>query len=297
MELKSFANPLELKEAVFPFLFRNEAANCLCLGIIETLISRPQTFPEAHLWAVYDQGQIVGAAWLTPPRPFGLTKMPDAAIPLLVAEAARRNDQLDGVIGAPAQAGRFRDLWINRSHQSIKSSMAQRIYQVSEVKLPRDITGLMRRAVADDQRLLEEWMLAFSSDCGLHENAERIRASAIRVIEMKSHFLWEHEGRPLAMAGAGGATPSGIRITWVYTPRELRRLGYASALVATLSHKMLSEGKKFCFLYTDLANPTSNSIYQRIGYREVCDSSFHQFNPLGRDNQAPIKAHSSRACG
>ena len=52
---------------------------------------------------------------------------------------------------------------------------------------------------------------------------------------------------------------------------EFRGRGYASNCVAALTQKMLDQGRKFCFLYTDLSNPTSNKIYQQIGYRPVCD--------------------------
>ena len=77
------------------------------------------------------------------------------------------------------------------------------------------------------------------------------------------------------MASADGKTPRGIRISWVYTPNKFRGRGYASAAVAELSQKMLDEGRDFCFLYTDLANPTSNSIYQKIGYKPVSDSALY----------------------
>jgi predicted GNAT family acetyltransferase len=82
--------------------------------------------------------------------------------------------------------------------------------------------------------------------------------------------LWEHD-EPVSLAGYGGPTPSGIRIGPVYTPPELRGRGYATVLTAELSRLLLQGGRRFCFLFTDLANPTSNSIYQRIGYRPVAD--------------------------
>ena len=72
-------------------------------------------------------------------------------------------------------------------------------------------------------------------------------------------------------------TPRGVRVNMVYTPPELRRRGYASACVAALSQRMLDSGKKFCFLYTDLSNPTSNKIYQEIGYRPVFDVDEYKF--------------------
>jgi hypothetical protein len=82
--------------------------------------------------------------------------------------------------------------------------------------------------------------------------------------------LWE-DGEPVSLAAAGGPTPNGIRIGPVYTPPELRGRGYASALVAELTRVQLEGGRRFCFLFTDLANPTSNRIYQRVGYEPVTD--------------------------
>jgi predicted GNAT family acetyltransferase len=80
------------------------------------------------------------------------------------------------------------------------------------------------------------------------------------------------------MAGFGGKTPSGMRVSWVYTPPEQRGHGYASALVAALTEQLLAAGNRCCFLYTDLANPTSNGIYQRIGYQPVCDAGHYTFS-------------------
>jgi predicted GNAT family acetyltransferase len=91
-------------------------------------------------------------------------------------------------------------------------------------------------------------------------------------------MLWEDEGEPVSFAGWGGRTPNGIRVGPVYTPPELRGRGYATAVTAELSQGLLDGrlfdgGRQFCFLYTDLANPTSNAIYERIGYRRVAESA------------------------
>ena len=83
--------------------------------------------------------------------------------------------------------------------------------------------------------------------------------------------LWEDE-RTVSLAAFGNPTPNGIRIGPVYTPPEHRRHGYASALVAELSARLLAE-RRFCFLFTDLANPTANRIYEQIGYRRVCEAA------------------------
>ncbi|OZU86959.1 GNAT family N-acetyltransferase, partial [Virgibacillus indicus] len=51
-----------------------------------------------------------------------------------------------------------------------------------------------------------------------------------------------------------------------------KKKGYATSTVAHLSQKILDEGFQFCSLYTDSTNPTSNSIYKKIGYYEAGSS-------------------------
>ena len=108
------------------------------------------------------------------------------------------------------------------------------------------------------------WIDAFDRR-GVGQRGGSARAAAL-VDEMFSSssrigYIWE-DGTPVSMCQATGATPHGIRIGAVYTPPELRRRGYASALVAAVSQAELDRGRRWCFLFTDLANPTSNRIYQ-----------------------------------
>lgn len=281
MELRSFDAAPEFKARVFPFLRRNEAQNCLGLGILDTLVNRPEVYPKAYLWAVTDSSShVVGAAWMMPPHPIGLTDMPDHALELLIDAAMDLPDCPRSVVGPKPQADRFRDLWIKRVGAHLKSTMEQRIYQVTDVAMPFTVQGQMRVAGESDRGRLEKWSLGFSTDCGLSNDPDQAKAATDVAIKMKSRYFWIVNDVPVSMAGVSGPTPSGIRVSWVYTPDELRGHGYGSAVVAALSQKMLSEGRKFCFLYTDLANPTSNSIYQKLGYRPVCDSAHHSFRGI-----------------
>jgi hypothetical protein len=95
--------------------------------------------------------------------------------------------------------------------------------------------------------------------------------------DMRGIYLWEDAQR-VSLTGYSGPTRNGIRIGPVYMPPEFRRQGYASALVAGVSQHLLDTGRKFCFLFTDLANPTSNKIYMRIGYEPVCDMDEYNFS-------------------
>jgi predicted GNAT family acetyltransferase len=94
-----------------------------------------------------------------------------------------------------------------------------------------------------------------------------------------SFRLWESDGAVVSMTGTHEAPPIGARIGPVYTPPELRGHGYATALVAAASQEQLDAGRPACYLHTDLANPTSNAIYQRIGYDWVCEAVDLRFEP------------------
>ena len=107
-----------------------------------------------------------------------------------------------------------------------------------------------------------------SDDDGRHDRSVDARLAG----GAEGFSLWEADGRPVSLVCFGGPTPTGIRIGPVYTPPEHRGHGYASALTAEVSAQQLAGGRSFCFLYTDLGNPTSNAIYMRIGYERVCDS-------------------------
>ena len=69
------------------------------------------------------------------------------------------------------------------------------------------------------------------------------------------------------LLGNGGVS----RVQLVFTPPELRGHGFASACVAVVTARELAAGRT-PMLYTDLTNPTSNAIYQRIGYRWVTEA-------------------------
>ena len=139
-----------------------------------------------------------------------------------------------------------------------------------------------RRLLLDDRDLVLRWWISFGEEV-LHEGGpggDQAEAAVDHRLSSPSAgiLLWEDSGEPVSTAGWGGPTPNGVRVAPVYTPPELRGRGYATALTAELSQRLLDGrlfegGRRFCFLYTDLANTTSNAIYERIGYRRVAESA------------------------
>jgi GNAT superfamily N-acetyltransferase len=185
--------------------------------------------------------------------------------------------QVSGVVANSPTGLAFAEAWTSRTGKPFKPGKNLRIYELREVIPPHDVPGHLRPARDSDLPLVADWIHNFNIDAFLPADREEARTLAERRIDSGDIYLWKHEGRSVSMAGRGRRTTHGSTIGLVYTPRELRNRGYASACVAALSQQLLDAGWEFCTLYTDLANPTSNSIYQRIGYRPVCDSNEYDF--------------------
>ena len=285
MEVVAFTDPVAFRERVSPFLLTDEARHNLLLGIAGALVERPEVYPAFHLWLVEDAARsVVGAATLTPPFNLVIARPAVEDVPVeLAKEVHAEGVRPPGVSGAEPEAQAFADAWCALTGATATRRMAQRIYRLTEVRPVPPIPGAMREATAADRGLLLAWMVTFAGEAlvdreGETERIERLLDARL-VSNETGYFLWEDQGVPVCLVGTGGPTPNGVRIGPVYTSPAFRGRGYASALTAAVSALSLQRGRRFCFLYTDLANPTSNAIYQRIGYEPVCDASDVRFEP------------------
>jgi uncharacterized protein len=283
MQARRLSDATEFLAAATPLLLEDEARNNLILGIAGVLRDRPGYYPEFRLWLIEDGTEVVGAALQTPPYNLVLAQPTDDAAPAGLADAiAGEGVELPGVVGAPPEVDRFTDVWETRSDSTRRLRRSQRIYRLTAVRSPTRVTGSARVATAEDKHVLVTWITAFAEEALAgtpSPAADTERVVDGRLADANSGFLlWEDEG-PVSLAGWGGATPNGVRIGPVYTPPDRRSRGYGSAVTAAVSSDRLAEGKRFCFLYTDLANPTSNKIYMDIGYEPVCDAVDYAFEP------------------
>jgi hypothetical protein len=252
------------------WLLKAEAEHNLLLGIAHAVAHGRADYQSPLYFATIERdAEIAGCAYRTPPFKLGLTRMPLDAIPLLVQDVEKCYTELPAVLGPEQEAAAFADTWADRRGVRYHEGMRQRIYQLDHVLQPASPPpGRLLVASPEHADLVADWIDAFSREAGITD--VRGRSIAQSRIAEKVLFLW-HDDEPVSLAGWSARSPNGIRIGPVYTPPSHRSRGYASAVTAGASQRALDQGVRFCFLYTDLANPTSNSIYQRIGYAPVCD--------------------------
>ena len=260
------------------WLEAREAEHNLILGICSTIRVDPAVYPRpAYLAIVTDGPRIVTTAIRTPPWPLILSEVDDpAAVEFISADVADAlgDERLSGAVGPPAIVRRFADGWVAAHGGAWNIGLDERIFKLGRVIPPvRTTSGAVHRASAADRDLVSRWVVDFAREALPPDDQARLAESVDSWLEMTGRmvYLWDDHG-PVSLTAVSGATPHGIRVGPVYTSPDRRGRGYASALVAAVSQAQLHAGRQFCFLYTDLANPTSNKIYQAIGYEPVTDA-------------------------
>jgi uncharacterized protein len=266
------------------FLAAREAEHNLILGLSSRLRHEPLLFGEVpYLAVVEDDGRVVAAALRTPPHNLALSEIDDReAIEPLVNDVKRVFASLPGVVGPKGRVEEFAAAWEAATGARGHRALAQRLFRADSVEPPEGVAGRMRAYEDPDRELAIRWMDEFVAEA-LPASQPQPESSddfvERRQADPDGGLVFWDDGAPVCIAGFGGPTPNGIRIGPVYTSPDLRGRGYGSALTAALTQQLLDGGRRFCFLFTDLANPTSNSIYQRIGYRPVVDVDQWAFVP------------------
>jgi predicted GNAT family acetyltransferase len=208
----------------------------------------------------------------------GVSAVPGAADRAAAEVLLDVDPDVPGVSGPREPAERFAGVWSGLTGTTVKEAMAMRLYRLGELEAPV-VPGRARLATADDVPLLAVWRKDFQIEAAGHER-EPGRAEAVLRRSMglgNGHVLWEVDGDIVAYAAAGAPVDGMSRIGPVYTPPDRRGRGYGSAVTAAVSRWALDAGAEYVVLFTDLANPVSNSIYQRIGYRPVYDQTDLEF--------------------
>lgn len=257
--------------AAAPLLLTAEAENNLLLGIAQGLARNPAAATNAYLVTVADVTRVHACAVHVPPFKLVVTGSSRESIAALARDAFNAGLKLEGVTGSSGSADDFAIAWSRVSGIVPRLAMRLRIHEARNVVdsgLPAP-SGCFRPAAEADHALLTAWTEVFVSDARVAESVDPSRVVQDAIARGRL-YVWE-DGAPVSMAAWAGRTPSGVRINFVYTPREVRRKGYATACVAALTRQQLEQGRAFCWLYTDASSAVSSNIFERIGYRPVSE--------------------------
>ena len=278
IRLERFETVGEYLVRVGTFLSEREAEHNLILGICTHLeVARELFEGPPDLIVAIGGFRVVATAVRTPPFNIVLSEVDDPAALEALAEAFTTGE-VAGLTGPADHAATFSELWSERTGRGHRLTMNERIHRLTAVVRPAQVRGVLRAAMRTDRDVLAAWLRAFESEAFGKEVPADAPSTVDRWLSGRGRtmYVWD-DGGPVSMCGVGGTTPHGSRIGPVYTPRELRNQGYVTAAVAGVSQAQLDTGRRYCFLFTDLANPTSNHIYASVGYEPVRDISMYSF--------------------
>ncbi len=257
-------------------LMENEAANGIIFSYAVNQTKAVESAMSTNFYCVVEGDTPLLPAMFTPEVVPLLTEGPEEAARIFARYLFSKNPRVNGVNGPKDVALAFADEWEHLTHCNLKIHHNLRIYECTSVADMQFADGKAVQATPSDQDLILEWRYAFREDTGVLGDIDE--SQTIERINAGKYHLWV-TGKPVSMAFRGAETDISEMIGAVYTPPELRNHGYATAVTAAVTQTILDSGKKYATLYTDLDNPTSNSIYQQIGYRPILDSTLWRFTP------------------
>jgi RimJ/RimL family protein N-acetyltransferase len=287
-------DPDEYLAAAGAFLTSDPVANTTLLVVAERLRSEggnasgrrapgrsapaaPDRAPLLGWWR--PAGATIAGAFLhTPPYPVVLTSMAPAAASALAATLAARGRPVAGLAAEQAAGNAFVTAWRDRTGDQSWVRMCSRLYRLGTLSWPQpQPPGRARVAAPADLDLLIAWHEAFHQET--LSGPRDVTAIVNERLSYGGLTLWEAGQAAVSMAGVTRLLAGHVRVAPVYTPPQLRGHGYAAAVTSAVSQAALDAGARDVVLFTDLANATSNALYQRIGYRPVADRVEWSFGP------------------
>ncbi len=284
-------DPQRFANRAVEFLARRPARNSVILTRLERALAGERSDPpHDELWwwvercdgaRPADDGTVVAALMQTPPHGAYLAGTDPEALRELARRLWAVRPDLLSVGGPDGAAEVFAQEWARCGGPPARVAMRQRLLLARALVEPPPVDGRHRLAVEADLPVLRPWGEAFVEEAT--PGGLRVDHVTGRVAARLLH-VWEVDGRPVSMVAVTTPQADVSRVQLVYTPPPLRGRGYAAACVAAVTREELANPGRACMLYTDAANPTSNALYERLGYRrlaEAVDLVFERDDPDG----------------
>lgn len=282
MDLQIYEDPRAFRALADPFYGTDTLRHTVALTVMARFLGMAREQPPI-MGTLHDNGELVGVALRTPPWPVIVSGLPTEPelLESFLTQWLEADPELPGVSGPVENAHALADVWTKRTGGTTNVTLASRLFRLGELT-PPTTTGHAREATADDTDLLVKWRADFEIEAlGFQRDAADGPVEIRRRFEIgDSVILWEDGGKTVAWANASVPIGGMSRVGPVYTPPEHREHGYGSAVTAAVSQHAMDAGADDVILFTDLTNPVSNSIYQKIGYRPVYDSTELEFARL-----------------
>lgn len=283
MEFTKFEDPYVFGEKVEPYLQQHEDVYSLFYGVLQGI--KAGRYENPYMATLTVDGELLAIFQMTPPHPFNMViiveERLEEILDAVINELLSSNIIVPSVISLKPWAFRFAEKWRERTGSDFKIGMDQGLYRIDELTEGLEhSSGSWRFASNEDAPLIGEWYHRFGEDAGLAPSPDKeVREKVQMFIDAGEVFVWEDEGKVVSMMKKARPTAHGVTVSMVFTPRDERRKGYARTLVYYATEELLKE-YDFCVLYTDMLNPTSNKIYQEIGYRKIADSVELEFEAI-----------------
>lgn len=277
MRVERYREVAAFLDAAGDWLLHAEVENNVMIGIARSIADGTRAPKEPpYFAAVIDGGSVVCCATQTPPHVLLVTAGPPSALAALAADALDASGKLAGVNGPCEAAADFANAWTALAGGRALLRTRLRLHRIDRVDatLP-DVPGHLREAVPEERALAVQWFTAFAREATPDHPLEA-EPTIDRHFKTSSLYFWDDRA-PATLCARSPIAGRAARVSLVYTPPQYRRKGYATAATAELTRRLLAGGAPYCCLYTDLANPTANSIYARIGYCAVADFDEYAF--------------------
>lgn len=281
MKVVAYSTVTEFWAVAGPLFTADPVRNTVAMTVVNRLLVGGRFGHErAVLLTIHDTqdgGALIGAALCTPPFPIIVTAVPSRAVDAVVDHLLASGSRPHGASGLRPEVERFAAAWTARAGVGIAARLEQRLYRLAELKPPVGVPGEAVPSDDSDVDLLADWYAAFEREAHVGQRTRWTHDELVEQVRSRTRaggrqLIWRTRGTPVSLAVISEPQNGMSRIGPVYTPPELRRHGYASAVTAAASRWGLDRGADHVLLFTDLANPVSNAIYQSIGYVPVADA-------------------------